>query len=176
MGAAVRSNVSGFCRIDKPRSGSRCRQRGFTIVELVLVIVIVGVLGALAGPRFFDDRTFDERAYAEEVASILRYAQKVAVGSGCSVRVDLAPAGYSLTQQSAASGHCNPNDTSFTTPVGLPTGEPASGAAPSGVSVAPPLVIVFDALGRTGLGADQSLSIGPHALTIQANSGLVTGP
>jgi MSHA pilin protein MshC len=151
-------------------------QAGLTIVELVLVIVIIGVLGALAGPRFFDDQTFGERAYAEEVASMLRYAQKVAVGSGCRVRVDLAAAGYTLTQQAASGGHCNPSDTSFTTAVGLPTGESASGTAPAGVGVAPPLVLVFDALGRTSLGADQSVTIGPHTLTIRANSGLVTGP
>lgn len=152
------------------------RESGLTIVELILVIVIIGILGALAGPRFFDNRSFDERAYAEELASALRYAQKIAVGSGCRVRVDIAPASYSLMQQDASAGHCDPTDTSFPAPVLLSTGQTASGTAPSGVTTATSLTIVFDPLGRTNLGSNRSIAFGPHTLTLQADSGLVTGP
>ncbi|MEX0708381.1 MAG: GspH/FimT family pseudopilin [Woeseia sp.] len=152
------------------------RESGLTVVELILVIVIIGILGALAGPRFFDNRGFDERAYAEELASALRYAQKVAVGSGCRVRADIAPSGYSLTQQDASAGHCDPTDTSFPAPVMLSTGQAASGTAPSGVTADIPLVVVFDALGRTNLGSNRFIAVGPHTLSIQAESGLVTGP
>jgi MSHA pilin protein MshC len=49
------------------------RSAGYTIVELVTVIVILGVLGAIAGPRFFGTRVFSERGYADEVASAMRY-------------------------------------------------------------------------------------------------------
>ncbi|WP_417791787.1 prepilin-type N-terminal cleavage/methylation domain-containing protein [Stutzerimonas xanthomarina] len=62
-------------------------QRGFTIVELILVIVIIGILAAVVGPRFFDNRDFDERFYFEEVLSAVRYAQKLAVASGCYIQV-----------------------------------------------------------------------------------------
>lgn len=154
----------------------RSRQAGLTIVELTLVIVIIGVLGALAGPRFFDNRTFQERAYAEELASAARYAQKVAIGSGCRVRLTVGPTNYSLAQQAPQSGHCDPADNTFPVAVMLPTGQAAAGTAPSGVSVAPSGVVVFDALGRTNLGADASVSIGPFSLTLEAGSGLVRGP
>ncbi len=30
------------------------KQRGFTIVELIMVIVILGIVSAVALPRFFD--------------------------------------------------------------------------------------------------------------------------
>ncbi|HZW59948.1 MAG TPA: GspH/FimT family pseudopilin [Woeseiaceae bacterium] len=171
------STVSGTCRGRKPRSAGAARGRsGFTVVELVLVIVIVGVLGALAGPRFFDNRSFSERAYAEELASMLRYAQKVAVGSGCRVRVQVAAAAYDLMQQAASGGHCDAMDTGYPVPVGLPSGESAAGSAPPGVTVGTPLVVVFDALGRSNLASDQALSVGTHTLTIGAGSGLVTGP
>ena len=156
--------------------GARFRQAGLTIVELTLVIVIVGVLGALAGPRFFNERSFDERAYAEELVSAIRYAQKVAVGSGCRVRVTIAATTYSLAQQAPQAGHCNPADATFPVTVILPSGQPASGSAPTGVSVVPASTLVFDALGRTNLGADATATIGPYTLDLQAESGLVRGP
>ena len=63
------------------------KEHGFTIVELILVIVIIGILAAVVGPRFFTRSNFDERFYFEEVLSTVRYAQKLAVASGCRIQV-----------------------------------------------------------------------------------------
>ncbi|QTF55827.1 pilus assembly FimT family protein [Stutzerimonas frequens] len=63
------------------------KQRGFTIVELIMVIVILGIISAVAAPRFFDRKVFDERFYFEEALSTIRYAQKLAVASGCRIQV-----------------------------------------------------------------------------------------
>ncbi|MCB1845628.1 MAG: GspH/FimT family pseudopilin [Halioglobus sp.] len=143
---------------------------------MILVIVIIGVLGALAGPRFFNNQAFAERAYAEELASALRYAQKVAVGSGCRVRVSVSAIAYELAQQAPQSGHCNPADAGFPVDVMLSSGQAASGNAPSGVVVSPAATLVFDALGRTGLAANLVLGVGVHTLSVEAGSGLVRGP
>jgi len=151
-------------------------ERGYTIVELVLVMVIIAILGAAAGPRFFDNSAFDERAYLDELASSLRYAQKVAVASGCRVRTDIAASGYSLSQQVPQAGHCDPADTSFPVPVMLSTGEVMSGSATAGVTASPAVTVVYDALGRTNFATNQTLTIGPRTLLIQAESGLVTTP
>lgn len=154
----------------------RCRCRGYTIVEVVLVIVILAVLATVAGPRFFNNSAFDERGYYDELVSALRYAQKVAVASGCRVRVNIAATTFSLAQQAATGGHCDPTDASYPLPVRLSTGELMSGTAPDGVSAAPTMSLVFDALGRTNLASNQVFTVGARALTVQADSGLVVTP
>jgi MSHA pilin protein MshC len=155
---------------------------GFTMIELVVVIVILGIIAAVAAPRFFDDRTFMERGYYEELAAAIKYAQKLAVASGCAVRMTINAGGYVANQQSAASGTCNAASNSWTTQVRLADGLVLSGAAPFGVT-ASPMTIVFDALGRTDLLGDTSIGIGPpsfvtptYSMTVRAESGFVQAP
>ena len=150
--------------------------KGYTIVEVLLVVVILAIIGTLAGPRFFDNTSFDERAYYDELVSALRYAQKIAVASGCPVRVTVAPTSYVLAQQSPLAGRCDPGDASFPVAVLLSTGEPVSGTAPPNVSAAPAVTIVYNALGQTNLAASQSIAIGSRLLQVQADSGLVVTP
>ena len=150
--------------------------KGYTIVEVLLVVVILAIIGTLAGPRFFDNTSFDERAYYDELVSALRYAQKIAVASGCPVRVTIASTSYALAQQSPLAGHCDPGDATFPVAVRLSTGEAVSGTAPANVSAAPAITIVYNALGQTNLAASQSIAVGSRLLQVQADSGLVVTP
>jgi MSHA pilin protein MshC len=137
--------------------------------------VILGILAAVAAPRFFDDRTFLTRGYYEELAAALKYAQKLAVASGCAVRVTIDATGYEARQQAAQGGACDPTDATWGTSVALADGESLAGAVPAGVVVTP-VTLTFDALGSTDLGADRSVAVGPFALTIRADSGFVEAP
>jgi MSHA pilin protein MshC len=74
--------------------------RGFTLVELVLVIIILGILGALAAGRLFDRADADGTAYADHVRSMLRYAQKLAVAQNRNVHVRLSGNAVALCYQS----------------------------------------------------------------------------
>jgi MSHA pilin protein MshC len=79
-------------------------QSGFTMVELVVVIVLVGILAAVGVARFFDRSAFDTHAYAEQVRAMLRYAQKSAIARNTPVYVRFEENRISLCHAIPASG------------------------------------------------------------------------
>jgi MSHA pilin protein MshC len=70
--------------------------RGFTLVELVMVMMIAGVLATVAAPRMIDRSAFQTRGGAAEVRTALRYAQKLAMAKNREVCVMTAGTGLTL--------------------------------------------------------------------------------
>jgi MSHA pilin protein MshC len=78
------------------------RPGGFTMVELVIVIVLVGVLGAIGAARFFNRTGFDAAAFADRSTGMLRYAQKLAVAQNRNIYVQATSQGLRLCYSNAS--------------------------------------------------------------------------
>ncbi len=106
--------------------------RGFTLTELVVIIMIIGVLAVTATARFGSSDAFLARGYSDELAAAARYAQRYAVASNCRVRFALSGAGYTVRMESAP---CNSGVASYTVDLQDPTGTTFAGSTPSGVTL-----------------------------------------
>ena len=147
--------------------------RGFTLVELVVVLSIAAALAATLGPKFFTQQTFSQRGYADEVAAALRFTQKTAVITGCAAELNVTPTTYVATQQSASGNGCNSTDTRWATPVLGADGIAIQGSAPAGTSASPTGIYMFDTQGRLSSSPGTTLTIGARSITIIVGTGLV---
>jgi MSHA pilin protein MshC len=123
------------------------RDAGFTLVELVTVILIVGILAAVGIPRFFNRSTYDARAFADQTQAMMRYGQKVAIAQRTSVFVVVSAGAVALCYDAACKAA-----------VPSPATQGAfSLAAPAGV-VLTPVVFSFNALGQPSAGQAVAVS------------------
>jgi MSHA pilin protein MshC len=134
---------------------------GFTMVELIVVMILIGILGAVAATRFFARSSFDAASFGDQAAASLRFAQKEAIAQNRPVYARLDGASISLCF--SASSPCD-LDKRVVAPFSVSTDStyctasdwycvrgPANvtyKVARGGIDQALPTTIGFDALGR----------------------------
>jgi len=148
---------------------------GFTLVELVLVIVLLGILSAVAAPRFFQRSSFDARVLFDDTLNAIRYAQKVAIATGCQTRFVVTDDSYTLLKEQNcgdsdfSEDSDEPNKNKVANPV---NGEAAYQGEQANITLsATRQNTTFTALGHTVESTDNVITIGQRNITIIAATG-----
>jgi MSHA pilin protein MshC len=150
------------------------------MVELIVVIVLIGILGTFAVSRFMDSTSLTKAAWADQVRTMLRYGQKLAIAQNRPVFVLLQSDRVALCF--VANAACPPGEQ-----VGAPGGANSASdatvsacggnswmceAVPAALAMSVPAThIAFDALGRAG-----TQNGAAARLVVAAKGELETGP
>lgn len=139
--------------------------RGFTVVELVVVISLMGVLSALAMPRLLDRGGLAERGAADELRAVLRSARQLAIVQGREVCLVVGAARASAVYVSG--GAC---DTAR--PVPAPAGAGALAVdAPAGLAFGGDAQVRFSARGHLVPMVDRRVTLGTRQVRIERSTG-----
>lgn len=139
------------------------RTAGFTMIELVVVTIVIGILAVVVLPRFAERGVFEARGFEDETKALLRYAQKAAIAQRRFVCVAFTANGATLSI--GATNACG-------TPLTGPSGETPF-AISSDVGYAPtPAGFYFDASGAPSAGRSIGIA-GGGAVTVEAVTGYV---
>lgn len=106
---------------------------GFTLVELVSVILLIGVLSTVAIGRLTKDQAFDKKLALDAIVSLVRQTQQRALGgSGVALRVESS--GTNIVISRLAGGVTEATRTFSSDEVAITAGSIGSGTSCSDIS------------------------------------------
>ncbi len=151
---------------------------GFTLIELIVVMVMIGILAVVVLPRLDLLTGFDEIGYRDKVKATLEFARKSAVAQRRNVRVSRAGNNLALTidndvPEGAGAGL-------YPRQLTLPAADRACGGAtnqicaPAGITLAGSATLTFSPLGQPSAAASYTVTgDAAHAIAVEAETGYV---
>jgi MSHA pilin protein MshC len=128
----------------------RVRIGGFTMIELVTVMIIIGIMAAVAIPKFAD-RPFDQRGFRDVAAAAIQQARRMAIGGRRYSCVTVSATSLAVTRDTTSPESVGAA-VNCTASLALATNASGCAAnavcAPSGVGLTGSTSLIFDPLGR----------------------------
>lgn len=152
---------------------------GFTLVELIVTLIVVGILAAFVAPRFFGTHGFEEGGFYDETISVLRYAQKAAIAQRRLVCVNFTAKTVALRiAKSFGATDCNGvNGIDMVGPNGNLYAVDASADTKyrnADINFSPvPTALTFDPLGRPSAAATIQVAGFTKTITVEVETGYV---
>jgi MSHA pilin protein MshC len=155
--------------------GSPTKEAGFTLMELIIVLVVVGLLSAYAMMRNSSSSVFSLLSQAQTLASDIKHVQSMATVWGKSLTITAtngANGSYSVSCTNSTAAPCNGT-------AGAPVINPATGIAftislQKGVVLAgTPATLVINSLGQPASAAQYVLTTDGGGMTV--NVAALTG-
>lgn len=154
--------------------GAVCRaSRGFTLIELVVLMIVISVIAVVALPRFTGTDAFDQRGLHDETLALLRYAQKAAIAQRRMVCVTFTQTGATAKMDANDDGDCVDAGDGLQGPNGSNPFTIAGEGGAQYTGTTPPASIDFDALGSPSSGLSLQVSGLPQSIRVEAQTGYV---
>jgi MSHA pilin protein MshC len=140
--------------------------RGFTIIELLVVLMVTALLATLAAPRLTDRSALQERGARDQLRTMIAHSRRVAMTQQREVCVVTTPAQARAVYANA--GGCL---------LASPLRDPAGSAAyqldmPPGIVLGGAALLHFNSRGQPVPALDQILSVGVLTMTVYRETGL----
>lgn len=141
--------------------------KGFTVLEIVAVIIVIGILSAVAFSRISSTQSYSSLSEADILKMHLRYAQLRALGDDATWGISFAGGSYTLLRGGS------------TAPYNLPNEDSPTHTLPTGLSVTGDTV-TFDEWGipvdasETALTNPINITLGGQTITVTKETGFIS--